>query len=113
MSLNNTDTIVGSGQKLVTFSSLDMKLRRLLVWYLQHKDEVLQEHQLYLNSHCRLFDIINKNNLKLIHSSTMKHSEKNALLKGLLKANMTWRKYNNLVENKQQPITKFFKPKKV
>lgn len=30
---------------------------------------------------------------------------------GLLKANMTWKQYKKLVDNRQQPITKFFKPK--
>jgi|Transcript_3680 hypothetical protein len=101
----------GSGKKLVTFSSLDMKLRRLLIWYLQHKDDVLPEHQQHINSQFRLFDIFSKNKLKLIDITTMKYSEKNALLIGLLKANMTWKQYKKLVDNRQQPITKFFKPK--
>lgn len=100
----------GSGKKLVTFSSLDMKLRRLLIWYLQHKDDVLPEHQQQINSQFRLFDI-SANKLKLIDITTMKYSEKNALLIGLLKANMTWKQYKKLVDNRQQPITKFFKPK--
>lgn len=109
MGVNNM--IIGSPGTLVTFSSLDMKLRRLLIWYLRYKDDVLPEHQQHLNRQYRLFDIVSQSKLKLIDSTTMKYSEKNALLKDLVKANVTWKKYKRLEDNKQQPITKFFKPK--
>ena len=107
--MNECNNII-SVKNLITYLPLDVKLRRLLIWYEQHKSEVLPKHQHYLSCQFRLFDSMNQ--LKLIDSTAMKHSEKNALLHGLVRAKMTWRNYKKLKENRQQPITKFFKPKK-
>jgi hypothetical protein len=98
---HNTE-MIGNGpitNKLTTFSSIDAKLKRLLLWYQRHENEILPIHQ----------ECININQLRSVDISKMRYSEKKEWTKALTEARIRWRKYRKLDDKRQQPITKFFK----
>ena len=91
--------------KLTTYSLTDAKLRRLLSWYREQKQkgkgDILPIHQQYLD--------LSLSQLRMVDISKMRYLEKIGWIKLLGAAEKKWRKYNKLLDNKQQPITKFFK----
>lgn len=92
-----------NSSKLTTFSCMDAKLRRLILWYQQHKSELLlQLPELYAHAfHLEKVDSASVNK--------MRYTKKSELILILEAALIRWKKYRHQKKSKlkQQHITKF------
>ena len=84
---------VGGRKRMMTFTPIDAKLRRLLYWYHKHIADVSVDN-----------------------ISSLKHSEKQERINVLIEAETTWRAKQKMQrhtkqQQQQQQITKFFKIK--
>ena len=81
--------------KISTYSPVDAKLRRLLIWHQHHgnQNKLLQLNQRAGNDASKL---------------TLK--EKKKWINILTEEEATWRNQQELAKNNLQPITNFFKP---
>ena len=101
---------IRKGNKLTTFSSTDAKLNRFLLWYERHKHELVKKQENEEdNKQEYQYLLLLLSQFRLLDSTKMKYSEKNALLKALIAAKKAWGVYRKLEDNQQHPITKFFK----
>jgi hypothetical protein len=106
-----------TGAKITTYSVMDAKLKKLIVWYHHHKMEISPIDQDHQDRDCLRHNLCLRQ-LKLldidigIDISKMRYSEKKDWIKMLSATKKTWNNYKMLDNSKQQPITKFFKPKK-
>jgi len=89
--------------KLTTYSCKDAKLRRLILWYQQHKSKLLL-HLPELYAHAFHLEKVDSESV-----NKMRYTNKSELIWILEAAETTWKKYRHQKKSKlkQQHITKF------
>jgi len=89
--------------KLITYSCKDAKLRRLILWYQQHKSKLLL-HLPELYAHAFHLEKVDSESV-----NKMRYTNKSELIWILEAAETTWKKYRHQKKSKlkQQHITKF------
>jgi len=92
-----------NSSKLTTFTCKDAKLRRLILWYQQHKSKLLL-HLPELHAHAFYLEKVDSASV-----NKMRYTNKSELIRILEAALTAWKKYRHQKKSKlkQQRITKF------